>query len=75
MTGAAQGIEENIVPHLLEANARVIATNVNMDGLKNNMFPLIRSYPEKLMCKSLDLENTQQVITGMLISRTFSYAH
>jgi 2,3-dihydro-2,3-dihydroxybenzoate dehydrogenase len=55
LTGAAQGIGLQVLHHLLEAGAKVVATDLKIDQLVENTSDLRNQFPQQFSCHMLDL--------------------
>ncbi|MEJ3601609.1 2,3-dihydro-2,3-dihydroxybenzoate dehydrogenase [Vibrio vulnificus] len=61
LTGAAKGIGFSVMQHLLEAGARVVATDIDEVRLKADSDALMNRYREQLFCYHLDLSQPESV--------------
>lgn len=61
LTGAAKGIGFSVMQHLLEAGARVVATDIDEVRLKTDSDALKNRYREQLFCYHLDLSQPESV--------------
>ncbi|MDP5253796.1 MULTISPECIES: 2,3-dihydro-2,3-dihydroxybenzoate dehydrogenase [unclassified Vibrio] len=61
VTGCAQGIGFAVMEALLQQGKRVIATDKNIELLKENSAHLSEQYPHHLRCDALDLSQMEQI--------------